>query len=64
MVTVEFLGPIGQEPMQMQAKTLQDVADALQKDATLKEWLESAAVAVNDKLVSDLSTKLQSGDKV
>lgn len=64
MVTVEFLGPIGQKPLEMDASTLQDVADALQKDAELTVWLESAAVAVNDKLVTDLSTKLQSGDKV
>ncbi len=64
MVTVEFLGPIGQKPMKIEAATLQDVADVLQKDEALTVWLESAAVAVNDKLVTDLSTKLSSGDKV
>ncbi len=64
MVTVEFLGPIGREPMQIDAVTLADVAAELQKDEQLKQWLDSAAVAVNDALVADLSYKLNSGDKV
>ncbi len=64
MVTVEFLGPIGQAPLNMQANTLADVAQELQKNEALKVWLESAAVAVNDKLTSDLNTALKDGDKV
>ncbi len=64
MVTVEFLGPIGREPMQIDAVTLADVAAELQKDEQLKQWLDSAAVAVNDALIADLSYKLNSGDKV
>ena len=64
MVTVEFLGPIGRQPMSMDAATLADVASELQKDAELKTWLESAAVAVNDAMVADLSFKLSDGDKV
>ena len=64
MVTVEFLGPIGQAPLNMQATTLADVAEELQKNDVLKVWLESAAVAVNDVLTSDLSTALKDGDKV
>jgi molybdopterin synthase sulfur carrier subunit len=64
MVTVEFLGPIGQKPLNMQAKTLADVATELQKDEALKVWLESAAVAVNDVLTSDLNFALKDGDKV
>ncbi len=64
MVTVEFLGPIQIPPKQMQATTLHDVANALKDDDALKEWLESAAVAVNDTLVSSLDTVLNDGDKV
>lgn len=64
MVTVEFLGPIGQAPLNMQANTLADVAAELQKNEALKVWLESSAVAVNDKLTSDLNTALKDGDKV
>jgi len=64
MVTVEFLGPIGQKPLNMNASTLADVATELQKNEALKIWLESAAVAVNDVMVADLSFKLKDGDKV
>jgi sulfur-carrier protein len=64
MVTVEFLGPIGQAPLNLEANTLADVAQELQKDENLKEWLSSAAVAVNDVLTSDLTTALKDGDKI
>ncbi len=64
MVKVEFLGPIQKEPMQLEAATLHDVAKVLNEDAELKAWLESAAVAVNDTLVSSLDVALSDGDKV
>ncbi len=64
MVTVEFLGPIPKAPITCEAKTLQDVAELLRQDPELASWLESAAVAVNDTLVSSLETPLQSGDKI
>ncbi|MEA3521436.1 MAG: MoaD/ThiS family protein [Campylobacterota bacterium] len=64
MVKVEFLGPIQKEPMQLEAATLHDVAKILNEDAELKAWLESAAVAVNDTLVSSLDVVLKEGDKV
>ena len=64
MVTVEFLGPIGQTPLSLDAHTLADVAQELQKDDTLKEWLSSAAVAVNDVLTADLNMVLKDGDKI
>ena len=64
MVKVEFLGPIQKESMQIEAKTLHDVARVLSQDSELKAWLESAAVAVNDTLVSSLDATLEDGDKV
>ena len=64
MVTVEFLGPIQKDTISLEADTLNDVAQFLSKDAELKEWIENCAVAVNDTMVLDLSTKLQNGDKV
>ena len=64
MVKVEFLGPILREPMQIDAKTLEDVAKILSEDSQLKEWLESAAVAVNDTLVSSTDVVLKDGDRV
>jgi sulfur-carrier protein len=64
MVKVEFLGPIGKAPMEMEADTLADVSAQLKEDSSLKQWLEKCAVALNDTMVNDLSTKLQDGDRV
>jgi molybdopterin synthase sulfur carrier subunit len=64
MVKVEFLGPIGKEPMELEARSLRDVARELQKDPELAKWLGECAVAVNDKLVKSLDVELKEGDKV
>ena len=64
MVTVEFLGPIGIEDMKLEAKTLNDVAVALQRDDRVSAWLATSAVAINDVMTADLSTPLKDGDKI
>jgi molybdopterin synthase sulfur carrier subunit len=64
MVKVEFLGPIGKAPVEMDASTLADVAKQLKEDADLAEWLSKCAVALNDTMVNDLTTPLKDGDKV
>ncbi len=64
MVTVEFLGPIQKKPLQLEAKRLSEVAKELQKDQTLKEWLQQCAVAVNDKLIESGDVELKDGDKI
>ncbi len=64
MVKVEFLGPIGKPPMELEAKNLKEVAEELKKDEELKKWLEECAVAVNDRLVENLDVELKNGDKV
>jgi len=64
MVKVEFLGPIGKEPVEMDAKTLADVSAKLKEDGTLTQWLDKCAVALNDTMVNDLEIVLKDGDKV
>ena len=64
MVRIEFLGPIPKDAIELEASNLQEVADQLSHDEEVKKWLESAAVAVNDTLVSSLDTPLKSGDKI
>lgn len=64
VVTIEFLGPIQKENISLEASSLNDVAQHLSKDAELKTWLDSCAVAVNDTMVMDLNTELKSGDRV
>ncbi|AKF24149.1 molybdenum cofactor biosynthesis protein MoaD [Sulfurovum lithotrophicum] len=64
MIKVEFLGPIGKAPLEMEAATLADVAEKLKEDGTVKEWLPKCAVALNNTMVSDLNTPLKEGDKI
>ncbi len=64
MVKVEFLGPIGKAPVEMEAETLADVAEKLKEDDTVKKWLPKCAVALNDTMVSNLNTPLKDGDKI
>lgn len=64
MVKVEFLGPIGKAPMEMEASTLADVSAQLKEDYSLIEWLDKCAVALNDTMVNDLATELKDGDRI
>ncbi len=64
MVRVEFLGPIAREALEMDASSVQEIADRLREDETLREWLPKCAVALNDEMISDLSIELKDGDRV
>lgn len=64
MIKVEFLGPIGEEPVEIEAKTLEEVATYLQGIERVHHWLDKCAVAVNDEMTNDLTKALKSGDKV
>lgn len=64
MVKVEFLGPIGKPAMEVEAATLQDVANLLKQEEDLARWLSECAVAVNDTMVASLDYVLKSGDRV
>ncbi len=64
MVRVEFLGPIGKEPVEVDVKSLKELKEVLNEDESLKEWLENSAVAVNDRIVSSVDIELKDGDRV
>ncbi len=64
MIKVEFLGPIGKAPIEMEADTLADVSAKLKEDSTLAQWLDKCAVALNDNMVNDLNIVLKEGDRV
>ncbi len=64
MIKVEFLGPIGKEPLELDVKSLAELSEELKKDESLNEWTQNSAVAVNDVLVQDKSMALNDGDKV
>ncbi len=64
MVTVEFLGPIGKPPMELEAATLGELAEVLKDVEEVSEWLGSSAVAINDTMTVDRNAPLKDGDKV
>ena len=64
MVLVEFLGPLNKDPVELDIKNLKELKEILKNDKDIKEWLEEVAVAINDKLVSNLDIELKDGDKV
>jgi len=64
MIKVEFLGPMAQEIIELEAITLADVATQLQNIDSVAPWLDKCAVAVNDQMTADLSMVLKSGDRV
>ena len=64
MIRIEFLGPINQESLEVEAYTLQEVANRLQEIEAVSGWLDKCAVAVNDEMTNDLTKVLKSGDRV
>jgi len=64
MITIEFLRPIGKEPLSLDIKNLNELSAILKKDESLSSWLSNSAIAVNDMLVQDKNFALKSGDKV
>ena len=64
MITIEFLGPIGKEPLSLDIKNLNELSAILKNDESLSSWLENSAIAVNDMLIQDKNFALKSGDKV
>ncbi len=64
MVRVEFLGPIQKSPLELEITNLNELAEILQGDIEMRQWLENSAVAVNDVLVSSRDFALKDGDRV
>jgi len=64
MVTIEFLGPIGKEPLILDITNLNELSEILKKDDSLSIWLKNSACAINDVLTDDQNAPLKDGDKV
>ena len=64
MIKVEFLGPIGKEPIEIDIDNLSQLSDILKEDEQLAPWLINSAVAVNDTIVSSKDMLLKDGDKI
>jgi molybdopterin synthase sulfur carrier subunit len=64
MITVEFLGPIGKTPLELEITNLNQLSEILKQDKELISWLENSAVALNNKLIKDKNQPLKDGDKI
>jgi len=64
VVTIDFLGPINKDSLQVDIKNLSELSEILKNDEAVSSWLETCAVAVNDTLIRSKNIELNSGDKV
>ncbi|HEG5158571.1 TPA: MoaD/ThiS family protein, partial [Campylobacter jejuni] len=55
---------INKENLELEVKNLKELKEILQKDESLKEWLELCAVSLNDEIIFNENTKLKDGDKI
>ena len=46
MIKVEFLGPIGKAPLEVDIDNLEQLSQILKSDLEVSSWLESCAVAL------------------
>lgn len=64
MVKVNFLGPINHKSIELEVNSLKELSIELKKIVYINEWLKDSAVAINDKIISDIETKLKDGDVI
>ena len=64
MVIIEFLGPIDSENLELDISSLKELSNYMLSNDNLKEWAINSAVAINNKIVTDINTKLEDGDRV
>ncbi len=64
MVTIDFLGPINKDSLQVDIKNLNELSEILKNDEMVSTWLETCAVAVNDAMISSKDIVLNDGDRV
>ena len=64
MIKVEFLGPIGKAPLEVDIKNLDELSNILKNDTQVSGWLEMCAVAINDTIIKDKNIILKDGDKI
>ena len=64
MVRVEFMGPIQMPSQEFDVASFEELRECLLKIPEVSQWLESSAIAVNDKMIHSLDVPLKDGDKV
>ncbi len=64
MATVEFLGPINKESIEIEIAHLSELREYFKEDKEVCQWLQNSAIAVNDRLVSNLNLAISKNDKI
>ncbi|PAF46398.1 molybdopterin synthase sulfur carrier subunit [Helicobacter sp. 12S02232-10] len=64
MISVEFLGPIGEQKMEFNVHSLSELKIKLQEIKSISKWLPMSAIAINDVLIEEADTPLKDGDKI
>ncbi|PHS39860.1 MAG: molybdopterin synthase sulfur carrier subunit [Sulfurovum sp.] len=65
MIKVEFLGPIGLNPIELNVKTVEELSESLKKISAMDQWIGISAIAINDKMVTNSEDcMLSDGDVV
>ncbi len=64
MATIEFLGPIEIDPMEVDVNNMKELSVFLKGIPEIQKWLDNSAVAVNDTVVSSLNINLNKHDVI
>ncbi|PZT49064.1 molybdopterin synthase sulfur carrier subunit [Helicobacter valdiviensis] len=64
MIKVELLGPLGNQSLECEIYSLEELGKYLQALPNIKDYLKDCAIAINDELVQDKNIVLKDGDKV
>ncbi|MMZ68255.1 ThiS family protein [compost metagenome] len=64
MATIEFLGPIGREPVEIEITHLSELKTYFKEDEEIQQWLQNSAIALNDKLINNLNHAISKNDKI
>jgi len=60
-VLIKFLGPISRDDLEVEVNNIKELKEIIKQNVDGK-WLDSLAVAVNDKIVDEL--KIKDGDVI
>ncbi len=64
MATIEFLGPIDKESIEIEITHLSELKEYFKGDEEIAQWLQNSAIAVNDQLVNNLDITISKNDKI
>ncbi len=59
---IKFLGPISRDDLEVEVNSSEELKEVIKQNIS-DEWLEKIAVAVNDKIVSNLDD-IKNGDVI